>query len=466
MNKLIRFITLLSLIFVAISTSQIHAQEVFKKILDNGPADSRINIVLLAEGFTLAEQASFDLKAQELLDYMLTVSPISDYTSYFNGYSIFVASNESGSDHPFSSIYKDTYFNSSYDSYGLQRLITMPPNEYDNNYLHGSGKVTDLLIANIPQYDIVCLIVNDPEYGGSGGEYALTSIHPSSPEVIVHELGHSFADLGDEYDTYWASAPASEEPNTTQETVRELIKWNYWILPTTPIPTPEISANSNLIGLFEGAHYNPTGWYRPKLNCKMQILGVDFCEVCSEQMVLSTYGLVSPIDSIIPENINLVIEDDVVLNLQAIALQPDNHSLVYEWTINDSILPNYNLNNLDVSPYNLKTGANSIQVRLYDPSTKVRYDPSYLLTDSFTWDVTFTSCCINIRGNVTNDIEDDIDISDLVMLVDFMFNEGVIPVCLPEANIDGDSQELIDISDLVYLVDYMFNNGVEPPSCP
>ena len=85
------------------------------------------------------------------------------------------------------------------------------------------------------------------------------------------------------------------------------------------------------------------------------------------------------------------------------------------------------------------------------------------IVDVAKW-VASLGCCRWITGNVNNDLDDVIDISDLVYLVDFMFNGGPEPPCFDEANIDGLST--IDISDLVYLVDYMFQGGPTPPSCP
>jgi len=77
------------------------------------------------------------------------------------------------------------------------------------------------------------------------------------------------------------------------------------------------------------------------------------------------------------------------------------------------------------------------------------------------------SCCRGIRGNVDGDAEDNIDISDLVYLVDFMFNDGPEPSCLEEADVDGGGGSTpVDIADLVYLVDYMFNSGPLPVDCP
>ena len=91
----------------------------------------------------------------------------------------------------------------------------------------------------MPEYHIVLIIVNDPQYGGTGGDFAISSVHESAPEIVMHELRHSFGNLADEYDTYTPGYYGHEGPNTTAETVRELIKWNAWILPVTPVPTPE-----------------------------------------------------------------------------------------------------------------------------------------------------------------------------------------------------------------------------------
>jgi len=157
----------------------------------------------------------------------------------------------------------NTYFNSSFDSYGIQRLITIPPNDRDANSADGQGRVNSLLATYMPQYDIVALIVNDTQYGGSGGFPLIASVNSSSPEIVIHELGHSFSGLGDEYDAANPGFPDTEEPNTTTQTNRALIKWTSWIVAATPVPTPETAGYASVVGLFEGAHYHTTGWYRP-----------------------------------------------------------------------------------------------------------------------------------------------------------------------------------------------------------
>lgn len=77
----------------------------------------------------------------------------------------------------------------------------------------------------------------------------------------------------------------------------------------------------------------------------------------------------------------------------------------------------------------------------------------------------YSDCCQGFRGNVDGDPDDNITIGDLVFLVNYMFNGGIIPPCMKEANVDGDIFEQIEISDLIMLVNYMFNGGPEPAIC-
>ena len=312
-----------------------------QQIFTNGPAATRINIVFLSEGYTAAQLGQFPTDARSVLSQLLNTPPFSLYSNYFNAFAISVASTQAGSDHytPTTNLV-NTYFNSTYDSYGIQRLITIPPNDRDSNAAHGEGKVTTLLQTLMPQYDIVALIVNDSVYGGSGGTFLLTSINSSAPEIAVHELGHSFAKLGDEYSSPFPGYPDTEEPNTTTQTNRSLIKWRAWILDSTPIPTPEISLYLDAVGLFEGAHYHATGWYRPKFNCKMNHLGVPFCEVCAETLVKSMYGQIRPIESFSPgTNTLITLTNSSTTNLSVVSLMPSGGSVGIQWFTNNIPVP-------------------------------------------------------------------------------------------------------------------------------
>jgi hypothetical protein len=352
-------------------------------LLTNGPTASRINIVLLSEGYTQDELPKFRTNATAILNRLLQTPPFADYQSYFNAFGIFVASQESGSDHPSSAIYRDTYFNSTYDSYGLTYLITIPPNDVDPIYDNGKGKVYELLAELTPEYDVVAMVVNDTDYGGSGGEPLIASIDTFSAEIAVHELGHSYAGLGDEYSAPYPGFPEVEEPNTT--TNRTQIKWASWIVDTTPVPTPATDLYANVVGLFEGAHYHATGWYRPKLDCKMRTLGQPFCEVCAERLVISTYELIRPIEVVTPAtNAPYTLMDTQSLTLTAQTLEPGS-PLKLQWYLNDQAIPNATNVALSLSGSALPLGTNQVRLVTTDGTSRVRRDPARLLTDTRTW---------------------------------------------------------------------------------
>src|SRR6185295_16542576 len=188
------FSGLLASCLLLLCSSGLRSQTI-EQIVDNGPSDKRINIVLLSEGYTQAQLPRFHDDAVKLLNALLDAEPYREYRNYFNAYAISVASVDSGSDHPSTGINRDSYFNSSFDSYGIQRLVTIPPNDLNGNYSDGHGKVDALLQTLMPEYDIAAVIVNDETYGGSGGSVLVMSTNASSAEVIIHEVGHTFGHL-------------------------------------------------------------------------------------------------------------------------------------------------------------------------------------------------------------------------------------------------------------------------------
>ncbi|HEU0039488.1 MAG TPA: M64 family metallopeptidase, partial [Verrucomicrobiae bacterium] len=217
MKRLDLFVTVVLSLLVAPDGAR--AQTSIQTLRTNGPLSKRINIVFLSEGYTTNQLAQFPNDAIKVLTNLLATPPLREYSNSFNAFAISVASVQSGSDHytPTTN-FVNTYFNSSFDSYGIQRLITIPPNDRDANSADGQGRVNSLLATYMPQYDIVALIVNDTQYGGSGGFPLIASVNSSSPEIATHELGHAFAGLGDEYGDPYPGYPDIEEPNTTIET--------------------------------------------------------------------------------------------------------------------------------------------------------------------------------------------------------------------------------------------------------
>jgi hypothetical protein len=265
----------------------------------NGDIGKRINIVYMGDGYTMAEQEKFITDVNNANAVLFSTSPYSEYAGFFNVFAIRVISNESGAKHPntatdcptgsnyMPTTDPDNYFGSSFDRGGIHRLL------YITNWVNYYSALAD----NFPRYDEVIVIVNTPYYGGGGGALAVASAHSSSPQLVIHELGHSFGRLGDEYDS--GTCLGGEGPNYTQETERDLIRWRAWIEDDTPVPTAN-GTYCDRIGLYEGAHYCPTGSYRPKCNCTMRSLNHPFCEVCREHIILQIHQMVDLIESYSP----------------------------------------------------------------------------------------------------------------------------------------------------------------------
>jgi hypothetical protein len=365
-------------------------------ILTNGPVSNRLNIAVLSEGYTASQLAQFLVDATNAVNGILSHPPYQEYSNYFNAFAIKVASTQSGSSHPQYGIYPNTYFKSIYDP-DSDRLITIPPNWADANYSDGQGKVDALLQTFMPNGQLPVVLVNDSTDGGSDGFYRtaiastaalLYEMPPSPPYILTHETGHVLANLSDEY-TYtnpYAGAPSTEGANTTQQTNRTQIKWTSWISTNTPIPTPD-TVGEGVVGLFQGAQYHPTNWYRPELNCAMGALGVPFCSVCSETLVLAIYQRVRPVDGFSPASTNFPVTTTQAVAFSLALLQPATHNLSVQWFTNG--VPRAGATNLSFTllPQSLANGTNWVSAMVKDNTALVRNDPMNLLSQMVTWNM-------------------------------------------------------------------------------
>lgn len=367
-------------------------------ILANGPKSNRVNVVVLSEGYRSDQASRFLADATNLVTTFLGTMPFQEYQDCFNAYAITVASVQSGSDHPKTlGPYRDTYFNSTYDS-NLDYIITIPANAL------GQGKVDTLITNLLPEANLVMLLVNDIQPGGSAvvgnpGSTnshrpvitALNSFFPYSG-IAAHETAHLLAGLVDEYTNAVSGYTPVEAPNATQQSNRNLIKWRLWIDAATPIPTPKTSAYGGVVGLFEGAQYQSAGWYRPKLNCRMGQNGLnyDFCEVCSEQIVKTIYQAVRPLDGLGPITSNVLVYGTQTVAFSTIPVQPRTHDLRIQWFTNNA--PAAGATNLSfyLQPLELGNGTHSVRAVVQDATSLVRNDPARLLWATNTWSVTIS----------------------------------------------------------------------------
>jgi hypothetical protein len=250
------------------------------ELQNKGATNEKIDFVFIAEGYTAAEEAKFLSDAHRFMDSLFVVPPFDLYRDEFNIRAVFVESQESGTDFSGKGIYRNTALNTGFYTFGSARYLTTPDMK----------SVRDA-VWDVP-CDAVFIIVNSDVYGG-GGMYNFYAIGTAGNEqtitVFVHEFGHSFAGLGDEYhydgtyEEFYNPAFEPWEPNIT--TLKDFDrKWKNMIPAGTPIPTPDEPENINTIGVYEGAGYVPQGIYRPYIHCMMKDLQ-PFCPVCRHSIV-------------------------------------------------------------------------------------------------------------------------------------------------------------------------------------
>jgi hypothetical protein len=364
----------------------------FYPLLTNGPASNRLCLVFLSEGYTNGQATLFLQDCTNALntyfgggDYT-GEEPFVEYENYFNAYAIFTNSVQTGADHPQYGLSRDTVFNCSYDAV-YDYVIT--------NDATGQSRVQALLNTYVPtnqfRFRLPVLLVNDLTSGGSGGATAIVAAGGNLEGILVHETGHVLAGLGDEYEALPTgqgidSSTYPAEPNTTTNTAFASIPWKAWInTNTTPIPTP--GTNSQYIddvGLFEGAHYSATNWYRPKLNCRMRSVttGVLFCEVCRETLVKTFYTKVNALDSLWPTNSLVALNPGAPTAFGVTPLQPRTHALALQWLTNGVNVLGATNTAFALPPQPWLT---NLSVIVRDATDWVRNDPAKVLAATNTW---------------------------------------------------------------------------------
>lgn len=305
----------------------------------NGPPAEKVDFLILGDGYTAAERGKCEQDARRLMEILFAVSPFKERRRDFNVWGLCPAAAETGISRPSTGVHRRSPVGATYDAFGSERYIL----SFDNRAFRD--------VAGFAPYEFVEILTNTRTYGGGGifGLYSTVAADSLwSPYVFVHEFGHHFAALADEYYTSdVAYEPADEivepwEPNVTAQTDRESLKWKDLVEPGTPIPTPwskeafekqsleiqqrrrEIRAQNRpeeemdalfleqkaaetrllgaeryagKVGAFEGANYAARGYYRPQTDCIMFTRNdVPFCHVCQRaiERVIDLYTKPAP----------------------------------------------------------------------------------------------------------------------------------------------------------------------------
>jgi len=257
------------------------------KIVDSGDPAYKVDIVFISEGYTQGEMKKLREDAERYAGYFVECSPYKENKDKINIWSVEVPSQESGVSNPGLNLWKNTAMNFSYYTTGVERYL-----------MSLDIKSIRDIAANVP-YDNICVISNSLKYG-VGAIYNYYTSFPSDdqygPYLIVHEFGHHFCALGDEYYTsqvsvedYYKFDVEPYEPNLTT-LVNFDKKWKNLIEQGIPVPTPATDEYKGKLGVFEGGGYVAKGVYRPMIYCTMKSKTYNnFCPVCTKAIIDMIY---------------------------------------------------------------------------------------------------------------------------------------------------------------------------------
>lgn len=249
------------------------------EVLQSGDPAHKVDLVLLSEGYTEDQLELFKDDCRKFADDLFAYSPFTQNKDKFNIRGVWAPSKHTGADVPGDSIWVNTRLNSSYYTFDSERYLMV--NDYQG--------VCDMA-GNAP-YDYIYILANTDKYGGGAiyNYYGISAAHHKEErgKIYVHEFGHLFAGLGDEYEggadysDFYPAGIEPWEPNLTT-LVDFKRKWEDMLPKGTMVPTLETEANKEKLGVYEGGGYLESGVYRPWINCMMNNFHtIDiFCPVC------------------------------------------------------------------------------------------------------------------------------------------------------------------------------------------
>jgi hypothetical protein len=288
-------------------SSDIHKESLLEgshvfEILKSGPSHQKVDLAIVAEGYTPAEEEKFKKDLETVTKIFFNQEPYKSYKDSFNVYGVFKPSQDSGADEPTHGIYANTAVGASFNALGLYRYMLTEENRALRD-----------IAAHVP-YDTLVIMVNNKRYGGGGiyNTYCVFSLSEEwFPYLFLHEFGHSFAGLGDEYyasqvayNEFYPKGTEPIDPNITALLDPQNLKWKHLATIGIEIPTPwdkeQYDQMDNAgkkahrvkkeyqgkVGAFEGAGYSSQGLYRPMIDCIMfSRAHIPYCTVCEEAII-------------------------------------------------------------------------------------------------------------------------------------------------------------------------------------
>lgn len=253
------------------------------EVMIHGDAASKVDIVIIPDGFTASEMEHFKQSATTFAESLFQFEPFKSHRNRFNIRAVLAPSLESGVAIPAEDIWPETVLSSNFYTFDSERYCMTTAHH----------RLRDL--AGMVPYDQIYILTNTKKYGGGGiyNFYCLSSAaNSASAKIIVHEFGHGFAGLADEYydnstsyESFYNTAVEPWEPNITT-LVHFDAKWVSLLAEETPVPTPDTDEWEGKTGVYEGGGYMAKGVYRPSRDCLMHTFKKDvFCAACSKAIV-------------------------------------------------------------------------------------------------------------------------------------------------------------------------------------
>ncbi|GGV44020.1 hypothetical protein GCM10010495_72050 [Kitasatospora herbaricolor] len=283
-------------------------------IVQNGGTDAKLDVVIVGDGYTAAEQDRFRADAAAKWQEITAVEPYATYRALFNVWAVDAVSAESGvSGDPDRATVRSTALGSWFWCEEVERLLCVDTDAVER------------YAAKAPQADLVVVVANSAKYGGAGyndvvsplgysGIATVAGGNAKSGQIAVHETGHSLGKLADEYSYEDGGAYQGDEPpeaNLTELTASQLrrthSKWYRWLGRTSP--------DGGAVGTYEGGGYHPLGLYRPTENSIMRSLGREFNLPGREAMIGGFYRYASVLASATPADAVLGRTDQVTVGL-------------------------------------------------------------------------------------------------------------------------------------------------------
>jgi hypothetical protein len=379
-----------------------HAQEpgsaTVVPIQITGPPAERLNLVILADGYTASEQQKFRDDVERNLNVQWSIEPFRSYRHYFNVYRLEIVSQDSGisCDPDDGNVRRNTplrlNFANTCPADPLARGITYGPaltpgtgcNALNDPGCSGNQQHARFLSTYLAPLGVVgqnvqtLAIANTFTYGGIGGTQATTSGgSPQGPLISTHELGHSLGQMADEYPYSSRDVVkpcyAGGEPGSFHHTIRtdpaqmvtDQFKWWRWI--------GEESLSGGIIGLWEGGNTFPCGIRRPSQHSMMRWIGFYFDQVGREHMTYRITGrrnanamslVHTPLGEVGPEDV-------VWVETQ----HPKFHELTVTWRVNGEVVPTVGARHLDLAALDVEAG-DVVHVTVKDETDFVR-DPVF-----------------------------------------------------------------------------------------